>query len=120
MLRRSDEGPGGNEEVFYTAMMFSTTSITRECDGPDGYLYRIETTLDFHQGWYTRLSRTKRQESGWPMWSHALITETVRATGRFTPNCTAQPIMKFETADIAKEWLEEFLNGGANNAKAAS
>jgi hypothetical protein len=98
---------------------FLTTSITRDFDAPDGYRYRTITTLDFHQGWYTRLMRTKLHDNGFPMWGHAVVTESLTELGCWSPNCAARPIRKFETVDIAAEWLEEYLEGEAH-AKVAS
>jgi hypothetical protein len=92
-------------------LRFSITSTTRDVDGPDGYVYRTITTLDFHQGWFTRLMRTTRADNGYPMWSHGIRTESLTELGDWSPNCAARPIMKFPTFEAAADWLAAFFAG---------
>jgi hypothetical protein len=100
---------------------FMTTSMVREFEGTDGYVYRAITTLDFHQGWCTVLRRTKRLEaSGYPMWSHGVVTQALTELGDWSPQSAARPVWKFLTFEDAEAWLIEHLNPGAaeNEAKA--
>jgi hypothetical protein len=94
---------------------FAITSTTRDFDGPDGYTYRAITTLDFHQGWFTRLMRTKRADNGYPMWGHGVITQSLTELGDWSPNSAARPIYKFETFEEAERALEGLFER-ANNA----
>lgn len=91
------------------SLPFCTTSMTREIDGGDGYLYRTVTALDFHQGWITRLTRTKRSSNGYPMWSHGSLTQSLIENETWSPQCAARPIRKFESFEQAEAWLEVFF-----------
>lgn len=90
------------------SLPFSITSTTRELDRA-GYVYRAITTLDFHQGWFTRLMRTTRADNGYPKWTHGVCTQSLTDLEEWHSNCEARPIKKFETLELAEEWLEDYL-----------
>lgn len=89
------------------SLTFRNVSKTMEVDGPDGWLYRTVTTLDFHQGWFTRLLRTTRADNGYPRWTHGVHTQSLTTLGDWAPQCVARPIMKFPTFEAAAVWLDE-------------
>jgi hypothetical protein len=97
---------------------FMTTSMVREFDGTDGYVYRAITTLDFHEGWYTVLRRTKRLANGYPQWSHGSITQALVVTGEWSSQSGARPLWKFATFEAAEAWLIEHFNPGAAEIEA--
>jgi hypothetical protein len=88
---------------------FSITEVVREAPGPDGWLYQTRSRLDFHDGWYTTIRRTKRAATGFPMWTHGVFTESLTATFEWASQAHARPVMKFADSDTAERWLDQHL-----------
>jgi hypothetical protein len=102
------------------SLPFAITSTTRDFDAPDGYVYRAITALDFHQGWYTTLSRTTREANGYPNWSNHGITQSLTVTGEWSPKCAARPVLKFMNFDEAEYHLAGLLSrADSGNVRAA-